>query len=181
MFENITNPYKYAAIGLAGALIIGAAGGAGYVAGIKDGDKRVAEAQVKCEKRVAAIKLSLADAEARAANASSHVTDRVITQYVDRIRYVDRVRTEYVAQANTTVPSQYNMSRGWVYLYNQSATGNVADPQKSADPTPSGVSDTEALVVLVDNNGSCTEDRAKLEALQTWIRETKAAIDGANQ
>lgn len=181
MFENITNPYKYAAMGLAAVLVIGAAGGTGYVAGIKDGDKRVAAAQVQCEKRVGAIKLALANAESRALKASSQVSDRVVTQYVDRIRYVDRVRTEYVNQANTVVPTQFELSQGWVYVYNQSATGQPSDPALASKPETSGVTDTAALTTIVDNNSSAQACREQLTALQSWVRETKAAIDGANK
>lgn len=180
MFENITNPYKYAAIGLGAALIIGGAAGAGYVGGIQEGNKKVVAAQVACEKRVAAIKLDLQDAENRAQAASNQVNDRIVTEYVERIRYVDRVRVEYVAQANTLVPTQNELSRGWVYLYDQSATGQPSDPAKVADPTPSGVTDSRALETIVVNNAEATSCRAQLSSLQTWIRDQKAAIGSVN-
>lgn len=180
MFANITNPYKYAAIGLAGVLVIGAATGGGYLAGIQNGNERVVAAEKACEKRVAKIKLDLRDAENRAQAASNQVNDRIVTEYVDRIRYVDRVRVEYVAQANTLVSAQNELSRGWVYLYNQSATGQPSDPTKVADPTPSGVTDARALETVVVNNSDATSCRAQLSALQTWIRDQKTAIGSVN-
>lgn len=49
------------------------------------------------------------------------------------------------------------------------------------DPTDSGVKDTEALDVVVQNYSSFKLNAAQLEALQKWVVEAKKEVDRQNK
>lgn len=110
-------------------------------------------------------------AERNAAQAKIDI--RYVTEYKDRVQYVDRVVTKTRTVVEQSVPEQFTLSRGWIYAYNQSILGLDVDPAKASDATPSTTSEMRALAdTIVPNNGIYLSTKAQLEALQAWIRAT---------
>jgi hypothetical protein len=107
---------------------------------------------------------------------------QVVTQFKDRVSYVDRIVYKTRDVVRDSVPQQFNFSRGWIYAYNQSVQGLEVDPLLAADKTPAPVSDVEALAgTIVPNNGICLSTKAQLEALQKWQLDTEANRAEANR
>lgn len=107
-------------------------------------------------------------------------SDKTVTQYVDRWNTLKEKEYVYVDTAKGRVPGQHDVSNGWVYLHDKAATADNADPAIASDDTPSGIKDNQALAVVVSNYARCLEDKNKLIALQTWVTDTKKAVDEAN-
>jgi hypothetical protein len=123
-------------------------------------------------------KADVANLNSRLKTAQGKVDVKVITEYKDRINYVDRVtyKTKTVVETiikDNMVP-QFNLSKGWIYVYNQSALGLEVDPVLAADSTPSTVTEMQALAdTIVPNNGRYLSVKAQLEALQSWVTNTE--------
>ena len=110
------------------------------------------------------------------AKAQGKVDVRVVTQYKDRVQTI--VETEYKNRdvIRTKVVGSNLLTKGWVYAYNQTLAGLPVDPVLAADKTPSTTSELEALAATIaPNNAVSLENRAQVEALQNWIRETEAS------
>ena len=100
---------------------------------------------------------------------------KIVTEYKDRVAYVDRVvyKTRDVIRDN--VVPQFKLSKGWIYSYNQSVQGLEVDPVLAANGSAASVSDVDALAdTIVPNNGVCLANKAQLDKLQQWVRETEA-------
>lgn len=111
--------------------------------------------------------------------AVAKVEVKVVTKYVDRVKTVKE--KEYVYRDKIiTVPSKCELSSGWVYLHDASATGSDADPTRVADEAASGIRDTEALDTIVGNYSIAQQNAEQLKALQEWIRESQAEIERLN-
>lgn len=106
--------------------------------------------------------------------AQSKITERVLTEYRDRI--VEHEKIVYVNRdvIVNNVPEQHLLSNGWVYAHNQSALGRAIDPALAADPTPAMVTDREALGIVDNNYAQCIANADRLDALQKWNREIEA-------
>ena len=110
------------------------------------------------------------------ATAQGKVDVQIVTKYVDKISYIDRVAYKTKTVVEKSVPEQFNLSKGWIYAYNQSVLGLDVDPSLASDPTPSSVSEMRALAdTIIPNNSKYHTTTAKLEALQSWIEETEKA------
>lgn len=173
-FSLIPLPYKVAAAVLGVGLVFGG----GYVTGLNEGNKRVVACEVQSANLINQIATNAFREELRVANVASQVTQRTVTQYVDRVRTIHDTRTIYVQQAANSVPSHGNLSNGWISVYDSSITGNTVTDTVASDSSDSGISDVAALSVAVRNNGTCNETREQLIALQTWVRDTRSAIEG---
>lgn len=101
------------------------------------------------------------------------VNEKVIVEYKDRIKYIDKVVYTNRDVVKNVVVEQFNLSKGWIYSYNQSVKGLQIDPEKAKDSTPSTTSEMLALAdTILPNNGICLANQAKLEKLQEWIKES---------
>lgn len=49
------------------------------------------------------------------------------------------------------------------------------------DATGSGIKDTEALDTVIQNYAICELNAEQLTQLQEWVRQSKAAVDKANE
>ena len=108
--------------------------------------------------------------------AQGKVNVRVVTEYQDRIQVVRETEYKNRDVIRTKVVGSNLLTKGWVYAYNQSVLGLPIDPNLAADATPASVSELEALAgTIAPNNAVALENRAQLEALQNWIRETEKA------
>lgn len=126
---------------------------------IADYQRQIAELQVKVNK------------------ATGVMTTKVITQYKDRVKYVDRVVTKngetivkYVPVPRDPQGNEIMVPAGWVYAHNQAALGKAIDPAKARDATPTAVSYNVALQIIAENYGAYQRLVAKDEAWQTWYK-----------
>jgi hypothetical protein len=166
MFGMIPLPYKL----LAGAALILGVFVFGYMKG-----SAYAEAELQ---RFAAKNATLtADMEKK----NSEISTQVVTQYVDRVNTIREKEYVYRDVAKTVVPSQSVLSNGWVFTHDASATGSDADATRASDASPSGITDTTALVGIIGNYSRCQQNAEQLIALQKWITDNKAAIEELNK
>lgn len=162
MFSMIPLPYKLLAIG---ALLIGV-----FFYGYMKGSA-YAEAELA---RFAAQK---AEQIAELEKKNAEISNTVVTEYVDRVNTIREKEYVYRDIAQNTVPSQHDMSNGWVYTHDLSATSGNADPTRASDASPSGIKDNTALLTVISNYGICQQNAVQLIQLQKWIIENKAAVD----
>ena len=112
-----------------------------------------------------------------------NIKERVVTEYVDKVRTVREKEYVYVDQANNVVPNQHDVSNGWVYLHDFATRPQSVYPDgtRSADEASSGVADNQALATVVDNYSKCLQNTAQLTSLQEWVRQTQDYIKSLNE
>ena len=166
MFGMIPLPYKLLAIGAAliGVFVFGYMKGSAY-----------ADAELQ---RFAAKNATLtADMEKK----NSEISTEVVTQYVDRTNTIKEKEYVYRDIVKESVPTQHVMSNGWVFTHDISATSSDADATRTSDASPSGITDTTALLAIIGNYSRCQQNAVQLTELQRWINENKTAIDELNK
>lgn len=166
MFSLATFPYKVAFI----ALAIVSAGGAGYVKGSGDATNKAQKQVIESLTKTIKLEQKLDD-----------VKSTITTEYVDRIRVVKEKETIYENTATTYVPSQFNVSNGWVYLHDTAAKAGDADGARASDATASDIKDNQALATVVTNYSVCLQNAQQLTSLQKWILDSQAAIEKAEK
>lgn len=165
MFGMIPLPYKLLAIGaaLVGVFIFGYMKGSAY-----------AEAELA---RFAAKK---AEQVAELEKKNAEISNQVVTEYVDRTNTIREKEYVYLDRAKNSVPAQSDLSNGWVYTHDVSATSGDADAARSSDASPSGIKDNEALLTIINNYSRCMQNNQQLIGLQQWINDNKRAVDEMN-
>ena len=162
MFGMIPLPYKLLAIGaaLVGVFIFG------YMKGSAYAEAELARFSAKKAEQVAELEKKNAE-----------ISNKVVTEYVDRVNTIREKEYVYLDRAKNNVPSQFVMSNGWVHTHDASATSGDADATRSSDASPSVVKDTDALIGIIRNYAICQSNAVQLIELQRWISENKAAVD----
>ena len=112
---------------------------------------------------------------------NAQTTNKIVTEYVDRVRTVKEKEYVYITKIKDNVPSQYYLSNGWVYGHDLSTTNDDADSTRLADATPSEFKDNQALETIVSNYATCKANAEQLIALQKWIVESQAAVVESNK
>lgn len=162
-------PYRI----LAAIFIVASAFVYGYIKGVAVGDQKIklfeAKAIAEYQKLQAAYE-----------KAKNAVNERVVTEYVDRIVYVTKWRTKNV-EIVKEVPSNCELSNGWVHVHDSAAKGGNADRTSAADGTSSGIKDTEALETVIDNYGTCAINAEKVKAWQKWYNEQYVVVGKINR
>jgi len=108
---------------------------------------------------------------------NAEISNNVVTEYVDRVNTIREKEYVYRDIAQNSVPSQSVMSNGWVYTHDISATSSDADASRASDASPSGVTDTQALLGIIGNYNRCLQNSQQLTSLQQWINDNKRAVD----
>lgn len=162
MLTFIPLPYKILGI----FFIVGATFFYGYMKGVDKGNVEIAKYEARLDK--------LANDLARE---QANIKERVVTQFVDKIQVVKEKEYVFLNQANNNVPSQYNLSNGWVHLHDASASGNLPDSTRVTDATASDVRDNKALATVVANYSRCLQNAEQLIGLQNWIIQTDKNIN----
>lgn len=165
MLSIIPLPYRI----LLFALIVGGAFGAGYKKGTDAGEVMIQQAANEAEQ----LKVELEKEQL-------NIKERVVTEYVDKIKVVTQRETIYRDAAQQQVPGKFNLTNGWVYLHDTSILGNELNPDLASDDTDSVVKDNQALGTVLSNYSVCLQNAQQLVSLQSWILETKASIDKQN-
>lgn len=162
MFGMIPLPYKLLAIGAAliGVFIFG------YMKGSAYAEAELARFSAKKAEQVAELEKKNAE-----------ISNKVVTEYVDRVNTIREKEYVYLDRAKNNVPSQFTMSNGWVHTHDASASSSDADPTRSSDASPSTIKDTDALIGIIRNYAICQSNAVQLIELQRWIIENKAAVD----
>jgi len=166
MFSFIPLPYRIAIIGF----IIIAVFSAGYMKGNARAEAEIAAFAAEQNAKVAELERKNAE-----------LSNNVITKYVDKVRVVKEREYVYVNAAQNSVPGQFDLSNGWVYLHNISIYGNDADTTRTSDASPSGVKDNTALQTIIGNYSICRQNAEQLVQLQDWIRSVQNETENQNQ
>lgn len=102
---------------------------------------------------------------------SGVITEVVLTKYVDRIQYIDRVKIntvkEYVTVADDSVCT---INKGFVRVHNASAAATELTPEAS-DRQPADTKLSDVSEVIKENYVTYNKTKAQLESLQDWIRK----------
>jgi hypothetical protein len=150
---------------LALAVLVAAATGWGWVKG-------AASVQAEWDAERAAQTITVL----RVKVAQAEVTERVVTQYVDRVRIVREQADAVIREVPVYVPAQCDpdgrLPAGWRVLHDAAASGGAADPAAIADAQP--VAPDAAAATVARNYGTCRETAEQLTALQQWVREQAA-------
>lgn len=162
MFSMIPLPYKLLAIG---AIVIGVFF-YGYMKGSAYAEAELARFAQKHAEQVAELERK-----------NQEISNNVQVEYVDRVQTIREKEYVYRDLAQTAVPNQFNMSNGWVYTHDISASASDADPTRVADESPSGVTDTSALIGIIGNYSRCQQNAQQLASLQRWIRDNQEAVE----
>jgi hypothetical protein len=162
MFGMIPLPYKL----LAGAALLAGVFFYGYTKGSAHAEAELA--RFSAEKSAQVVELEKKNTE---------ISNNVVTEYVDRTNTIREKEYVYLDAAKNSVPSQHVMSNGWVYTHDLSATSGNADSTRASDASPSGITDTTALVGIITNYSRCQQNAEQLRQLQQWISQNKAAVD----
>lgn len=112
----------------------------------------------------------------------NNIKEKVVTEYQDRVQVVKEKEYVFVNQANNNVPSQFNLSNGWVYLHDAAtgASGGDADPTRSSDATASDIKDNQALATIISNYSACLQNSQQLIGLQKWALESQKSVADQN-
>ena len=150
---------------LALAILVAAATGWGWVKG-------AASVQAEWDAERAAQTMTILRVKVKQAE----VTERIVTQYVDRVRVVREQADAVIREVPIYVPQSCDadgrLPAGWRVLHDAAASGGAADPSTVAHAQP--VAPDTAAATVARNYGTCRETAEQLTALQQWVREQAA-------
>ena len=162
MLGMIPLPYKL----LAGAALMAGIFVFGYMKGSAYAEAELARFAAKASEQVAELERK-----------NSAISTEVVTEYVDRVNTIREKEYVYRDVVKDSVPTQHDMSNGWVYTHDLSATSGDADSARASDASPSGITDTTALLAIIGNYSRCQANAEQLRQLQQWIIQNKEAVD----
>ena len=162
MLGMIPLPYKLLAIGaaLVGVFVFG------YMKGSAYAEAELARFSAEKSEQVAELERK-----------NSAISTQVVTEYVDRVNTIREKEYVYRDIVKDSVPTQHDMSNGWVYTHDLSATSGNADATRASDASPSGIKDNSALLTIISNYATCQSNAEQLRQLQQWIIQNKDAVD----
>ena len=150
---------------LALAVLVAAATGWGWVKG-------AASVQAEWDAERAAQTMTILRVQVKQAE----VTERVVTQYVDRVRVVREQADTIIREVPVYVPQSCDadgrLPAGWRVLHDAAAVGGAADAATIDHAQP--VAPDTAATTVSRNYGTCRETAEQLTALQQWVREQAA-------
>jgi hypothetical protein len=155
-------PYKL----LAGLALILGVFFYGYMKGSAHAEAELARFSAKANAKIAELEKKNAE-----------ISNNVVTEYIDRVNVIREKEYVYRDLGKNNVPGQYNLSNGWVYTHDASASAGDADPARASDATSSGIKDNTALLTIISNYANCQANAEQLRQLQQWIIDNKAAIE----
>ena len=144
-------------------------GNAQYRAGVRESDER---------HRIAdeAARTKQAEQAAKVVTQQAAVTERVVTQYVDRVRTVREKAREIVKEVPVYVPADScPMPAGFRLLHDAAALGVPPVPDAAARADAAPVPAQTAAATVADNYGTCRETAEQLKGLQAWVSQQRDA------
>lgn len=166
MFGMIPLPYKL----LAGAALIVGVFFYGYTRGSVHAEAELAKFAAEKNKQIAELEKK-----------NAQISNDVQVEYVDRVNTIKEKEYVYRNIAKTSVPAQHDLSNGWVYTHDASASARDADAARASDASPSGITDNTALATIVSNYSRCLQNNQQLISLQRWVDDNKRAIEEAEK
>lgn len=117
------------------------------------------------------------------------ITTKIVKEYVDVIKYRDRIKIQEVTKFVTPVDDQAcKINEGFVRAINDAADTVLLDTPKTTASAPaptasdrldSGKKLSEAADVISKNYSTYNKIALQLESLQKWIRDQKAEWEKA--
>lgn len=118
----------------------------------------------------------LAEQAAALATRQQAVTERVVTQYVDRVRTVREKAREIVKEVPIYVPADScPLPAGFRVLHDAAAFGVPPVPDAAARADAAPVPAQTVAATVADNYGACRETAEQLKGLQAWLIQQQAA------
>lgn len=147
-----------------------------YFWGHHNGAQSVQDAWTKANAQQAAKDLQVV-------HASDIVTQKTITQYMDRVQVVitagATITKEVTRYVTPEMDRTYRVPYGYLRLLNAAASGQAVDSGTSGpvddQAAPIALSATASLVSV--NYANCRANAVQLSALQDWIRQQQASIE----
>jgi ribosome-associated protein YbcJ (S4-like RNA binding protein) len=163
---------RAALIGIVIALITGS-----YFIGHHNG---YVEGKARSEAVIAKYVETRTAAKAKIATEQITVNDNVTKRRTEKREKARKIETSNQIIITEVVPQQFTFSRGWIAAHDAAAFGLPIDTSLASDPTPSGVTDVEALRVINTNYSSYYQLVADKQAWEEWYINTKALLDKYN-
>ena len=99
------------------------------------------------------------------------INEVVVTKYVDKIRYVEKVKIQTVKEFITAeADKSCTINTGFVRVHD-AAAGAITLTASSTDADPSSVKLSNVAEVVVDNYAEYNKTKAQLDSLQNWVRD----------
>lgn len=122
-------------------------------------------------------------ASAKVVQSQIVVTEKVRTEYVERVKVLDGITTTIQSEVTRYVESKpltmaCLLDLRWVGLHNAAAAGTLPPPASGADGTSSTITLADALQPITGNYATYHQVAARLTALQRWVREQFLATNG---
>lgn len=149
---------------LALAVLVAGVWGHGWFTATRSAHEKETERRIKEE---AHYQIALANH----ANASANA----IAEYERKLAEASRSRTivkEVPRYITVEADRACVVPRGFVRLHDAVAQGVLPGAPDGTDDAAADVEISTVAGTVIDNYGSCKEDRARLEALQSWVRST---------
>lgn len=153
--------YGWAAVAALGALLWAH----GWLAGVASADESAQQAQRE--------QLRQAFEQGQALGT---VRDRVVTQYVDRVKVVEKVGQTIVKEIPVYVTAEADRActvpAGFVRVHDAAAAGvPPPEPAGPADAAPAGIALSAVTGTVAENYTSCRATRERLISLQEYLQE----------
>jgi hypothetical protein len=99
------------------------------------------------------------------------VTEKIVTQYRDRVRWVREVPQIIEKEIVRYVPPSADpvLPLGWVLLHDSAAVGQIPQATAGVDVAAPGIAASQAVKGVIENYGACKQTALQLVTLQGWI------------
>ncbi len=129
--------------------------------------KGKADERREWETKMLQAEVKIKDLEKRAAV----INEVIVTKYVDRIQYVDRVKVTTVKEFVTVADdAACTVNKGFVRVHDAAAKAEPITPALT-DRLPTETKLSDVSEVVKENYATYNKTKAQLEALQNWVTE----------
>ena len=100
------------------------------------------------------------------------VSDKTITEYVDRVQVVQGKSREIIKEVKVYVQDTCTLSGGFRLLHDSAVYNELPSPARIADAEAIGLE--AATKTIIENYETCHVNAETLSSLQGWVREQSA-------
>lgn len=100
------------------------------------------------------------------------VSDKTITEYVDRVQFVQGKSREIIKEVKVYVQDTCTLSAGWRMLHDSAVNNELPSASRVADEEAVGLE--AATQTIIENYQACNVNSETLSSLQGWVREQSA-------
>ena len=97
------------------------------------------------------------------------VSDKTITEYVDRVQVVQGKSREIIKEVKVYVQDTCTLSGGFRLLHDSAIYNELPDPARIADAEAIGLE--AATKTILENYQACNVNAETLSSLQWWVKE----------